>query len=31
MAKTVVSIAVLYMPFAAFSTAINIGAQMLSI
>ena len=31
MAKTAVSIAVLYTLFAAFSTAINIGAQMLSI
>lgn len=31
MAKTSVSIAVLYTLFAAFSTAINIGAQMLSI
>jgi len=31
MAKTAVSIAVLYTLFAAFSTAINIGTQMLSI
>jgi putative flippase GtrA len=31
MAKTAVSIAVLYTLFAAFSTAINIGAQMASI
>lgn len=31
MAKTALSIAVLYTIFAAFSTAINIGAQMLSI
>lgn len=31
MTKTAVSIAVLYMIFAAFSTAINIGCQMLSI
>lgn len=31
MAKTAVSIAVLYTLFAAFSTAINIGAQILSI
>lgn len=31
MAKTAVSIAVLYTLFAAFSTVINIGAQMLSI
>lgn len=31
MAKTAVSIAVLYSLFAVFSTAINIGAQMLSI
>ena len=31
MAKTAVSIAVLYTLFAAFSTVINIGTQMLSI
>jgi putative flippase GtrA len=31
MTKTAISIAVLYSLFAAFSTAINIGAQMLSI
>lgn len=31
MAKTAVSIAIMYTLFAAFSTAINIGAQMLSI
>ena len=31
MAKTAVSISVLYALFAAFSTAINIGAQMLSV
>ena len=31
MAKTAVSIAVLYTLFAAFSTAMNIGTQMLSI
>jgi len=31
MAKTVVNIAVLYTLFAAFSTVINIGSQVLSI